>query len=121
MKEVTKLLMKGTKLLDNGESVPSREWMEFVMGVNSQETPTTQLKAQLPKHNINAMIDNQTQTKRNAIPKELYEGWDALDKGNKLAKIKANDATLYCVLYNERFGKYPDNEFRQNKYHEKKT
>ncbi len=44
-----------------------------------------------------------------AIPKELYEGWDALSKakGDKLQSIRDNDATLFCVIYNDRWGKYP--------------
>lgn len=58
-------------------------------------------------------INGASAIKGRAIPKELYEGWDALSKakGVPLKRIKENDVTLYCVLYKERFGKYPDNEY----------
>lgn len=45
--------------------------------------------------------------KKQAFPKELYEGWDKLDKADKLEVLKANNLTLYTVLYMDKYGKYP--------------
>ena len=45
--------------------------------------------------------------KKAAIPKELCEDWDVLDKANKLQQIKDSNFTLYSELYLEKFGKYP--------------
>ena len=46
---------------------------------------------------------------KRALPKELWEGWDVLQKmrGTPLAAIKERDYTLYAVMYKQRFGKYP--------------
>ena len=52
--------------------------------------------------------EEQDTVKKSAIPKELFEGWDRLTKGDKIKDIKDRDYTLYAVLYFDRFGSWPN-------------
>jgi hypothetical protein len=62
--------------------------------------------------------DNEdNQAKKSALPKELFVPWDAMHKakGNILGNLKERDYTAYAVIYNERYGKYPQDD--PKKYH----
>jgi hypothetical protein len=54
------------------------------------------------------MPEEKNDVNKGKLPKELFQTFGELDKGNKLQSIKNSDVTLFSVLYNEKFGKWPE-------------
>ena len=50
---------------------------------------------------------DEPKVKKSAIPDELFMGYDALDKANKIEVIQKRDYTLFAVVYFDRFGQWP--------------
>jgi len=115
MPSIEKILQDGMKRLDNGESKPSQEYMNFVSQYFFDDKDTNNAIARIergrPKGVVALMDDGKPEAEKinkNAFAKELYISYDTLDKTNKLAALKDKDYTLYAVLYHDKYGKWPN-------------
>jgi len=98
-------LYEGTRVLDNGQNEPSKEWLAHVLSFQGGTVMVPGMVAVLDEGEDEPVKKN--------IPKELFLGWDALDRSNKLKQIKADDYTLYAVIYQQKFGKWPEDKGRE--------
>lgn len=83
-----------------------------VQGTSAEVTETLgeTMESYRKSKRINDMQDNNEEVtvKKSALPPELFEGYNKLDRSGKIAGIKARDFTLYAVLYYERYLKWPN-------------